>query len=186
MEMQIGDLISAIKKDGVDAAQAEAERILAEARERAAKIVAEAKEEAEHIRVKCEKEIQVLKDSAKVAAEHAERDAMLSFKNSVRAEFDKLLAAETTKALSPAVLAKLIGAALAGEDPAHYTAEVGEVTQALKGELAEQIRGGLSIRANPNVKAGFRLAAKDGSGYFDCSDEAIAEMLAPFFTEFVI
>ena len=30
---------------------------------------------------------------------------------------------------------------------------------------------------------GFRLAAKDGSGYFDCSDQEIAEMLMPFFRD---
>ena len=47
MELQIGDLISAIKKDGVDAAQAESERILAQAKKQAAEIVAAAKEEAE-------------------------------------------------------------------------------------------------------------------------------------------
>ena len=32
MELQIGDLISAIKKDGVEAAQTEAERIVSEAK----------------------------------------------------------------------------------------------------------------------------------------------------------
>ena len=30
---------------------------------------------------------------------------------------------------------------------------------------------------------GFRLCAKDGSGYIDCSDEELAEQLAPFFRE---
>ena len=30
---------------------------------------------------------------------------------------------------------------------------------------------------------GFRLAAKDGSGYFDCSEQALAEMLMPFFRD---
>ena len=29
--------------------------------------------------------------------------------------------------------------------------------------------------------AGFRLAAKDGSGYFDCSDDEILQMLMPYF-----
>lgn len=37
MEMQIGDLIGAIRKEGVDAARAEAERIVAEAKAQAAK-----------------------------------------------------------------------------------------------------------------------------------------------------
>lgn len=186
MEMQIGDLISAIKKEGVDAAQAESERILAEARRQAADIVAAAKEDAERLRAKSESEIAVLKESAKVAAEHAARDAMLSFKRSVQAEFEKLLAADVTKAMDPAALAKLICAAIGGEAPSQFVAEVREVTDALKAELAEKLRGGLEIKVNSEVRTGFRLAAKDGSGYFDCSDEAITEMLKPFFSEFVI
>lgn len=186
VEMQIGDLISAIKKDGVEAAQAEAERIVADAKAQAAKIVADAREEAEQVRKKAERETEILKESARVAAEHAKRDAMLSFKNSVRAEFEKLLAADVSESLAPAALAKLICAALGGEDASQYVAEVREITDALKGELAEKLRGGLEIRANPNVKTGFRLAAKDGSGYFDCSDEAIAQMLLPYFSDLTV
>lgn len=182
MELQIGDLISAIKKDGVDAAQAESERILAQAKKQAAEIVAAAKEEAEHIRAKTQSETDLLKESAKIAAEHARRDAMLSFKDSVRAEFENLLSADLKKTVDTAVLAKLIAAALGGEDPAQYTAEVHEVSEGLKGELAAKIRAGLEIRVNREVGFGFRLAAKDGSGYFDCSDEELLQMLLPFFS----
>ncbi len=186
MELQVQDLISAIKKDGVDAAQAEAERILAEAKQQAAEIVSAAKEEAERIRLKSEKETEIMKDSVKTAAEHAKRDAVLSFKNSVREEFEKILSADVSKSLEPGLLAKLIVAAIGGDDPALYIAEVKQVSEGLKGTLAEKIRGGLEIKANPNVRAGFRLAAKDGSGYFDCTDEAITQMLMPFFADFVI
>jgi len=33
------------------------------------------------------------------------------------------------------------------------------------------------------VGAGFKLAAKDGSGFFDCSEEEITKMLMPFFRD---
>lgn len=186
MELQIGDLISAIKKDGVEAAQQEAERILAQARGQAAKIVARAREEAERIRTKAEQEVKILKESAKITAEHAGRDAMLSFKGSVRAEFEKLLAEGISRSLDAKTLAGLIAAAIGGEDPSQYAAEVRQVTDALRGELADKIRGGLEIRANPAVHVGFRLASKDGSGYFDCSDEEIMQMLEPFFSGFTL
>lgn len=186
MELQVQDLISAIKKDGVEAAHAEAERIVADAKRQAADIVAAAQEEAERVRAKTEKEIKIMKESVKTTAEHAKRDAMLSFKNSVRDEFERILSADISKSMNAALLAKLILAAVSGEDLARYTAEVSEVTDALRGELAEKIRGGLEIKSNPNVRAGFRLAAKDGSGYFDCTDEAIMQMLLPFFSDLVI
>ena len=67
-----------------------------------------------------------------------------------------------------------------------YAAEVHEVTQGLKGELAGLLRGGLELKVNPDIRAGFRLAAKDGSGYFDCSDEELMQMLLPFFSDFEI
>ena len=57
------------------------------------------------------------------------------------------------------------------------------MNDALKAELAEELRNGLEIKPTKGVKAGFRLAAKDGSGYFDCSDEAIAEIIMPYFRD---
>ena len=41
----------------------------------------------------------------------------------------------------------------------------------------------LELRLSKKVHTGFRLCAKDGSGYIDCSDEELAEQLAPFFRE---
>ena len=40
--------------------------------------------------------------------------------------------------------------------------------------------GRLEIRPSKKVGAGFRLAAKDGTGYFDCYDVEMAQMLMPF------
>lgn len=186
MELQIRDLVDAIKKEGVDAAQAEAERILNEAKASAAEIVARAKEEAESILEKAEAEKKVMTESVKIAAEHTKRDALLAFRQSVQSEFQKLLSAETEKALNCETLAKLISAAIMGEDASLYAAEVHEVTEGLKKQLADEIRAGLEIRTNADIQAGFRLAAKDGSGYFDCSDEEILKMLAPYFSDFRI
>jgi V/A-type H+-transporting ATPase subunit E len=186
MEMQINDLVSAIKKEGVEAAQAEAQRIIAEAQVKAASIVSEAEANANAILKKAENEIEILKQRAKTTAEHAKRDAVIFFERSVRTEFERLLESDTEKTVNGETLAKLIIAALNGEDPADYIAEVAEVTEGLRAELAEKVRGGLEIKANPNVRVGFRLASKDGSGYFDCSDEEILRMLMPFFPELTI
>ena len=68
-----------------------------------------------------------------------------------------------------------------GEDIGAYTAEVAEVSDSLKAELAQEIKSGLTIRPVKGIQAGFRLAANDGSGYFDCSDDEVMEMLMPFF-----
>ena len=183
MELQIQDLVASIRKEGIDAANAEAESIIAEAKKKAEGIVADAKAQAQSVKEASEKEIGILKDSAQVSAEQAKRDAVLAFREEVKEEYRRILAADVRKELSGEALGRLIKAALAGEDISAYTAEVAEVSDTLKAELAEEIKGGLEIRPTRGVKAGFRLAAKDGSGYFDCSDDEIVEMLTPYFRD---
>ena len=181
MELQIQDLVSSIRKDGIDAANAEAEAIISEAKKKAEMIIADAKAEAKNIQETSEKEINILKESAALSAEQAKRDAMLAFKNEVQAEFEKILSAKIKNNLSDAALGKLIQAVEADEDVQNYSVEVAEVSDSLKAELAEEIKNGLEIKPTKSVRAGFRLAARDGSGYFDCSDEEIMQMLMPYF-----
>jgi len=181
MELQIQDLVSSIRKEGIEAANAEAESIVAEAKKKAETIVAGAKAEAQQIKDASEKEISILRESAAVSAEQAKRDAVLAFKTEIQKEFEKILSAQISKELKGDGLGKLIRAAVAGENVADLAAEVSEVTDVLKSELAEEIKNGLEIRPTKSVQKGFRLAAKDGSGYFDCSDDGIMEMLMPYF-----
>ena len=181
MELQIQDLVSSIRKDGIDAANAEAEAIISEAKKKAETIFADAKAEAKNIQETSEKEIGILKESAALSAEQAKRDAMLAFKNEVQTEFEKILSAKIKNNLSDAALGKLIQAVVADEDVQNYSVEVAEVSDSLKAELAEEIKNGLEIKPTKSVRAGFRLAARDGSGYFDCSDEEIMQMLMPYF-----
>ena len=172
MELQIQDLVSSIRKEGIDAAQAEA-----------AKIIEQATAEAKNKKETTEREIGILKESAIVSADQAKRDAVLAFKEEIQGEFKKILATDVKKALSDDALAKLIQAAVAGEDISGYTAEVAAVSDGLKAKLAKEIKEGLEIKPTKNVQAGFRLAAKDGSGYFDCSDDEIMQMLMPYFRD---
>ncbi len=183
MELQIQDLVASIRKEGIDAANAEADSIIEEARKKADAIVADAREEAKRTRESSEKEIGILKKNAEVGLEQAKRDAVLAFKAQVQQEYEKILSARIRKEIDEKELGVLIRAALNGEDVSKYTAETADVSDSLKAELAEEIRNGLEIRPVKDVEAGFRLAAKDGSGYFDCTDEEIMKMLLPFFRD---
>ena len=181
MELQIQDLVSSIRKEGIDAANSEADSIIAEAKKKAESIVAEAKSEAKRAKEAAEKEIGILKESAIVSSDQAKRDAMLAFKSEVQGQFEKILSADIQKTLDGEALGKLIRAAVQGEDISNYTAEVAEVSESLKAELANEIKDGLTIRPTKGIQAGFKLSANDGSGYFDCSDEEIMGMLMPHF-----
>jgi len=181
MELQIQDLVSSIRKEGIEQARQEADTIISEAEKKAASIVNDAKTEAERLKESAEKEIEVLRERIAVSSEQAKRDALLAFKEEVYAVYQKILSQKVKETLSGETLGKLIRASLEGEDISAYTAEVSEVSDALKAELASEIRSGLTIRPVKGIQAGFRLAANDGSGYFDCSDDEIMEMLMPYF-----
>lgn len=183
MELQIQDLVQSIKKDGIERANQQAAAILAQAEQQAEAILADAKRQAEKTLAEAKSQVEVFQNSARLDAQQAKRDAVLAFRQEIQAEFEHLLAADVRKTLNETALAALIQAALKGENPADYTVEVSEVSQTLNSQLAEALRSGLEIRPSKKVRAGFRLAAKDGSGYFDCSDEEISRMLTPFFRD---
>ena len=183
MELQIQDLVSSIKKDGIDSANKEAAAILSDAKKQAEVIIADAKAAADKLRQDANAEIEVFKNSARLSAEQAKRDAVLAFRQEIQTEFEKILAADVHKALDQQALAVLIRAAVQGEDVSAYSVEIGQVTDSIRQELAQELKNGLEIRPSTKVGAGFRLAAKDGTGYFDCSDEEIAQMLMPFFRD---
>ena len=139
MELQIQDLVSSIKKDGIDSANQEAAAILADARKQADAIVADAKAEADKLRGDARAEIEVFKSSAQLDAQQAKRDAVLAFRQEIQREYEKLLSADVGKALDQQALVKLIQAAVQGEDVAAYTVEVGQVTDGLRQELAQEL-----------------------------------------------
>ena len=96
MELQIQDLVSSIKKEGIDSANREAAALLAEAQKRADAAA----------------EIEVFKNSARLDAEQAKRDAALAFRQEVQKEFKRILSADIGKALDTKALCELIRAAL--------------------------------------------------------------------------
>ena len=126
MELQIQDLVSSIKKDGIDSANQQAAAILADARKQADAIVAEAKSQADKLRDDAKAEIDVFKTSAQLSAQQAKRDAVLAFRQEIQKEFEKILAADVGKALDQQTLARLIQAAVQGEDVSGYAVEVGQ------------------------------------------------------------
>ena len=100
MELQIQDLVSSIRKEGVEAANAEAEAIIAEAKKKADSIVRGAQTEAQQYKDAAEKEINILKESAEVSADQAKRDAVLAFKTEIQNEIEKILSAGIGKELN--------------------------------------------------------------------------------------
>lgn len=76
MEVQLQELIGQIKKQGVDAAEIEAEAILNSAKEQAEKIVSEAQREAEHILLDAKNETEKMTRASEDAIRQAGRNLL--------------------------------------------------------------------------------------------------------------
>jgi len=181
MEIQIQELVQSLRRDGIEAARQEQERILSEAKAEAKNIVAQAQQEAKQIMDASRQEIRIERQSAADDAKQAVRDALLAFKQEVQTQIDLLLAAKIQEELSGPALTELIRAAIAGEDLSCCEVQLNTVSDQLRADLAQEIRMGLEIRPNKAISCGFRVAEKDGSGYLDCSDEEIMQILQPYF-----
>jgi V/A-type H+-transporting ATPase subunit E len=59
-------------------------------------------------------------------------------------------------------------------------AQLKSLTAYFNGKLASELKKGLEIRFDRNLSAGFRIANKDGSAYYDFSAESVAELLSAY------
>ena len=79
MEIQLHELIDQIKKDGVDAAETEADAILKSAKDEAEKIISNAKAEADKIMLNAKAENERMVKSSEDAIRQAGRNLLISF-----------------------------------------------------------------------------------------------------------
>ncbi|NLZ69023.1 MAG: V-type ATP synthase subunit E [Spirochaetales bacterium] len=185
MEQQIQDLVASIKRDGLETAKHESEKLLNEAKEQAQKIVADAKKKAEKMLSDAHNECALRDQSAKASIAQAGRDVSLSLKTEIEKQFSRILTENVGNTLKGATLANLVATVVKAQISGAGVVEVNpkdveDVTKGLKGELAKELEKGLEIKASPYVKSGFHLKAKDGSWFLDLSAEEIGALLMPY------
>jgi len=181
MEQQIQDLVSSIRKEGVEEANRERDEILSNTKAEAAKIVSDAKKEAEKMKGDAKNECSLLLESSKAAISQAARDVSLSLKASIEKEIDGILSADVKKAMDTEAMRKIIlDAVSAGFSDSDFILpkeKADEVASSLKAELAKEMKAGLKISSGSSD--GIKIVANDGSGYVDLSNEEIVNLIKP-------
>lgn len=189
MDVQLQELIDKIKKDGVATAEAEAAKKIAEAEKKAESIVADAQAKASEIIKNAKAETERMEKASDEAIVQAGRNMLLSFKDSLVAELDKIVQAETAKAVTKDVLAKLIPETVKAwaknSEASELSVLLGEkdlkaLEDALKGDLKTEISKGLEIKLDKTLTAGFRIGVKNGAAFYDYSAESLAEMFGSY------
>ena len=189
MEIQLQELIDQIKKDGVDVAETEAEKILSDAKVEAEKIVSDAKAEANKILQDAKKENERMVKSSEDAIRQAGRNVLISFRESVARELKAILEEEVKGVYSADSLSNLIIKFIEGWGNNPDTEDVsvilnGEDLKSLEGtllsSLKEKLGNGATLKTNDNFDGGFRIAVNNGQAFYDYSAEAVVDMLSNY------
>jgi V/A-type H+-transporting ATPase subunit E len=187
MDIQLQEFIDKIKKDGIEQASEEVARIRAEAEAEAKRIVEAAVKEAAVTVEKGKQDAERFEKAASAALEQAARNLLLSFNSEIEAALNKIITKDTQNALNDDTLKSLIPEVVKGLSSGKETVDVILNEKQLKSleswarsALTAEMAKGLEIKPGKNLAAGFRIALKDGSAYYDFSGPAVAEALSAY------
>ena len=189
MEIQLQELIDQIKKDGVDAAEAQAAAILETAEAEAAKIIAEANAQADKIMADAKNENERTVKSAEDAIRQAGRNLLISFRESVTKELKAIIGENVSSVYSDNSLSQLIIRTVEGWTMKPDADELSvilssndleKLEETLLAELKAKMLTGVTLKAHDNVDGGFRIAVNGDGAYYDYSKEAVTDMLSSY------
>ncbi len=186
MDIQLQELIDKIKKDGIESASTEAGRIKAEAEVEAKRIIEAAKKEAAALVERGKADAERSEKAGVAAVQQASRNLILSFKDEIQNLLNKIIEREVTVAYQDDTLKTVIPEVLkawASKNSNELNLllnpeALGRLESYFTAALSAELKKGLELRADRTLSAGFRIAGKDGSAYYDFSASAVAELMS--------
>ena len=177
MTEDLQGLLEKINRDGVEKANAEAARIVAEARAKAAAIVKAANEEAAKAKAAAEKESAGYAERARTTISQAARDTVIEVGNSVEAMLKRILGENVDRTLAdPKNVAALTLEAVKGLTGAAEVAVPTALAATLKAQLAAQ--GNVTVVTDETLGTGFSVRTDGGRVEHSFTGEAISAELA--------
>ena len=194
MENKLKELTERLYGEGLEKGRVEADRLVAEAKEKAAAILAEAKAEAEQIVKKAEAKAADTEKNSMTEIALAGREAVAKIKNELAsaiiakslteaikgatadAAFIKELLLEVAKNWNGAAEQTSLKALL----PAAKESEFAKVFEASAKQL---LAAGVEVGYSKDVKSGFKVGEKDGGYYIAFTDESFEALLDEYLRE---
>ena len=188
MDVQLQELIDKIKKDGIESASEEANLMKSKAEAEAKRIIDAAHKEASSIVEKGKADADRFEKAGIAAVEQASRNLVLAFKDEIQVLLDKIIAQAVSVSFNDDVIKTVIPEVLKnwasrGSDKLNILLtepDLKKLEDYFKVKLADELKMGTELKSDRNLGAGFRIAAKDGSAYYDFSAESVAELLAAY------
>ena len=188
MEIQVQELIDKIKKDGINTATEEANRIKADAETEARRIVESARKEADNIITRGKQDAERSEKVGVAALEQASRNLLLAFRDEVASLLNRIIndnvrANYNDDALRAALPDLLKAWAAKGNDNLAVILPedaLSRLKSFFSEKLASELSKGVELRPNRKLTCGFHISNRDGSAYYDFSAEGVSNLLSAY------
>ncbi len=188
MTQELQHLLTRIREEGVDKANAEADTILAQAKTQASEILAKARTEADTLRQDAERDAAAFEQRARESLQQAARDVRLQLQQDLTQTIETLLrkAVDATAADATSLQGWISSAvsAFISDSQADLEVVLGGDAAKLADSLTAQLQAqaaapsGLRVNASPAFPNGFTLKLEGGRVEQSFTSEAITAALA--------
>jgi len=174
MENKLEELTDRLYKEGVDKANKEAEQIVADAKKKAEEIEKKAQQDAEEVKKKAKAEADDLKKRVETEVKQASLQTIRSLKQDITGMVTMKAVQEPVKGAfnDKDFVKRIIETAIKNWDPNKGNVSLElllpEKDQGVLGEYFRKnankiLSAGLTVKADPSMKGGFKLGPDDGS-----------------------
>ena len=188
MSEELQGLLNKIQAEGLEKAESERARLVAEAKAQAETILADAKAQADKIRKDAEADAEASRKKADAAVRQAARDVIISLKDDLQEKLRAVVREASAQAMTPEAMAGLIAKiaeqfaqnAASGAEVILSAREREDAAQKLIGCLPDVLKKNASVQLGRGFASGFKLGFNDSEVFLDFSDEALAEVICEF------
>lgn len=174
---ELQSLLEKINREGVEKAEAQAAKIIAEANAQAQAVLKSAKDEADKLKFDAEKNAEAFAQRAAESIRQAARDTVISVRENIEAILEKLLVKNVNAALADEKTAATLAAkAIEGLCAETEIAAAPELVAALKAQFAA--KGEIKITGDEAIDSGFSVKIDAGRIEHSFTSEVIASELA--------
>jgi len=180
MSEDLNALIEKIQAEGVEAAEAKARGIEAQAKKEADSIIAKARLEAQKILSKAKDGAIKTEESTRSLLKQAGRDVLLNLKKEINAMLEKIINIRVKEALAAGEISKIIASFIKDIPKEERANIVILLEKSFQSELKEEAKKGVTIKASDDISGGFTISYDAGKSHFDFTDKAVTEYIATY------
>ena len=188
MDEELQSLLTRIRSEGVEQADAQAAEIISAAQAKARVIVSSAEGQAAEIIAAAERDSVAFTGRSAKTLDQLARDFLIGVQNSLEALFAASVEGAVGEALTPETMAQMMiklaeayGTSGLRESRIELLVspeDQEEFIRLVLGSYREQLRGGVEIRPAGSIHKGFRVAFPEDKLYHDFTQEAISASLS--------